>query len=946
MIPPPSTVRRHFLPWDGPLLPQVIAWLTAEWDRGGALDLSRFWVFVPTRQAGRRLREALADCASRAGWAVFPPRVTTPEGILESSSAPVATRMQSLLAWSAVLEAIDLDRFRELFPVDPPARNFSWSLRLADQMIGLAETLAEIGWRMQQVGNATDGGGWPEPGRWRLLAELENRYDQQLERQGLADPQAVRIAAASRPVPPTGIERVVLAAAPDPVPLALRALAGLAGQVPIDVLVFAPPEEAGAFDEWGRPVASCWRERSLTLSDFGESVRLEADPAAQAGRVADLVAAYGPREGAVAIGVVDPEVLPPLERALARAGRTTFNPDGHPRKHVSFFQLLTLLAELAREPSFPVVEALGRHPDLLAFAQHRAGSGFSPARWLAGLDRLRAEHLPGDLEAAWRHVPAGPEGADLRIGLEAIADLLAAVAGPDFARGISAALGALFASRRLQPDRPADAEFAEAASAWMDIVDACADARLEPEAGWELALRLFGDQRRTEERPPDAVDLLGWMELLWEDAPHAVLAGFNDGYVPEAIAGDPFLPESLRVRLGLRTNESRLARDAYLAQALARSRAHGGRLDVLFGKVSSVGDPLRPSRLLFLCPDAELPGRVETLFRGVPAAEAGAAWTRPWRLVPPPIGGHGAAPDERTVGLPVRLGVTALRRWLECPFRFYLHEVLKMEAVDASKAELDASDFGTLCHAALEAMGRAEALRECTDPTVLRDCLFAELDRQVRGRFGDALTLPLMIQVESARQRLRRVAEVQALEQAAGWRIEAVERKIVFAFAGLDLVARIDRIDRHKETGAVRVLDYKTADGGDGPFDAHLRRPRADERLPAWAQCEWEGRVWVWRDLQLPLYRHALAAEFPDLAGCGYFNLPKAAGEGGLAWWEPYPAELHASALACAEGVCQAIRAGAFWPPNERIRPEQDDFAGLFQRGAADSVAWPGRSTS
>ena len=100
------------------------------------------------------------------------------------------------------------------------------------------------------------------------------------------------------------------------------------------------------------------------------------------------------------------------------------------------------------------------------------------------------------------------------------------------------------------------------------------------------------------------------------------------------------------------------------------------------------------------------------------------------------------------------MAVTALRDWLACPFRFYLARVLRLEPVDPAKSELDARDFGTLCHAALEAMGREPALRDCTDAAVIRDFLLAALDREATKTYGSELTLPLLVQLESARQRL------------------------------------------------------------------------------------------------------------------------------------------------------------------------------------------------
>jgi predicted signal transduction protein with EAL and GGDEF domain len=67
VVPPPANVRRHFLPWATPLLPQAVAWLAREWSGAGPLNLSSWLVVVPTRQAGRRLREALAKLAARKG---------------------------------------------------------------------------------------------------------------------------------------------------------------------------------------------------------------------------------------------------------------------------------------------------------------------------------------------------------------------------------------------------------------------------------------------------------------------------------------------------------------------------------------------------------------------------------------------------------------------------------------------------------------------------------------------------------------------------------------------------------------------------------------------------------------------------------------------------------------------------------------------------------------
>lgn len=917
------SLRRHFLAWDRPLLPQAVEFLAGGWNGGGPLDLRELLVVVPTKQAGRRLREALAAHAAKHGAAVLSPRVMLPESLVASgvAVAGVASRLESLLAWVGVLREVELDDFRQVFPVDPPARNFAWALRVAQDFSKLQAALAEGGLQPADV-PAKAGEDFPELERWRQIADLGRRQAQKLAGLGRRDAQVAKIEHARSPVPPEGVTRIVMLGTPDPLPLAVSVLEAHARTLPVDVVVFAPAAEAAAFDGWGRPLVAGWEKRLLDLPEFERCVHLCADPAAQVERAVGVARSYGGPEGLLAFGVADAEVLPVAEYGFIRAGFATFNPEGHPRQGDRLFQLLAALAGLAREDAFMAVEALARCPDFLEFLANRAG--FSAAKFLEQLDELHARHLPPDLPEARRSAPASQE-------LAAVAELRATLTRGRFPANAAAALTAIFAARRFDLAHPADALAAEAAEAWMnglrEIAAASKFADLTTAEGWDLALRLYGESVRYDDKPAGAVELQGWLELLWEDAPHLLVAGFNDGSVPEAVVGDPFLPESLRERLGLKTNAARFARDAYLLQALAASRGPGGRLDLLLGKTSAAGDPLRPSRLLLRCAEAELPRRIGFLFSPADSARVNPPWSRAWQLQLPHV-----AP-------PARVGVTALRKWLECPLRFYLSSVLRLQAVDPAKTELDALDFGTLVHAALEALGREPAMRDCTDAATLRDFLLTSLAAEAAQRFGPELTLPLMVQLESARQRLARVAEVQAQTRAAGWVIDRVEHKFALDVGGLAVSGKIDRIDRHERTGALRVLDYKTSDKPVQPQSAHLRGVRRGETIPDFAGVVIAGREHGWQDLQLPLYLRALAAESPGGISGGYFNLPKAASETGLALWDEYTPELAEAAWRCAGGVAAAIRGGKFWPPNEEIREEYDEFAAFFHRGAAASIA-------
>jgi ATP-dependent helicase/nuclease subunit B len=243
-------------------------------------------------------------------------------------------------------------------------------------------------------------------------------------------------------------------------------------------MIFAPAAEAEAFDEGGRPRVPAWRGRELVLPDFIHQVHLEADPAGQADRIAALVRDYaknsaGARDassGRLGVGMADPEVLPLLESALARAGFPVFNPEGRARRGDRLYQLLAALGPLTQDPAFETVGALARCPDFIAFLATRGGPEFSAARWLGGLDELHSRHLPAGLSAARLQAPKLTLFPELVPGLAAIEEVRALLTGGSFAAGASAALGAIFSERRLDLAREAEAQLEESALAWRKIV--------------------------------------------------------------------------------------------------------------------------------------------------------------------------------------------------------------------------------------------------------------------------------------------------------------------------------------------------------------------------------------------------------------------------------------------------------------------------------------------
>ncbi len=95
--------------------------------------------------------------------------------------------------------------------------------------------------------------------------------------------------------------------------------------------------------------------------------------------------------------------------------------------------------------------------------------------------------------------------------------------------------------------------------------------------------------------------------------------------------------------------------------------------------------------------------------------------------------------DPRALDI-TRLGVTAFRAYLNCPFRFYLRHILGMEPLDDLAGELEAAEFGTLVHAALRRMAEDPKMKRSTDEKdrIVGDCSCIACDFQFET---DAITI-------------------------------------------------------------------------------------------------------------------------------------------------------------------------------------------------------------
>jgi ATP-dependent helicase/nuclease subunit B len=953
-----SSGHRIFLGWDLPVTGTVAAHLL-NGREGRPVDLSDTLVITPTKQAGRALRRELARLAAERGTAVIGAQVVPTSFLFspEGAGPPVAGALVETAAWIETLQAAPASAVEPVFP-GAGRRESLWARQAAASLQQLRSELCDGGESIRSIVER-HAERLEEGERWRAMAELERLYLARLAKAGRSDGCDAKIRSAARPRVKPEIRRLVVAAVPDPSLLALSALRALAERLETTVLVQAPEELAEAFDEWGRPRPEIWKDRRIDLEGGHEAIRIAQDAQAECREVIRVIAESAGRFTAadLAVGVADPALTPHLQRALGAEGLEFSDPADAPLAAHPVARLANGFFTCRRERRFADVAEWLRLPDLLAALEVEAGA--TPHRVLAELDDFRIRHLPVTLDDAlehfedtrYRHPDRRPEpfaalGAALRWVERALDPH-----HPAAERGVPL-LQSVYRHQRVGQRTTQDRDFRSAAEA---VMEAFAQVEELKAAGFapddtevtELLRDQIASGTYSADRPAREHDLYGWLELAWLPSPLLIVTGMREGAVPDTRVRDPFLPDTLRRQLGLRNDETRLARDAHLLTALAEQRRGGGRLVITFARTGGRGDPQKPSRLLFRVPAADLAARARRLFLDeapppppTPAATIG--FTLDHTRTPARARADAAADTDL-----VSTSVSALRDYLACPFRYYLKYRAGLRSVNLEKDEPDAADFGNLIHHALKLLGTDRSLARCDNPGRVAEALEESARAEARRLYGSNPGLPVRMAADTVVLRLKSAAELHAESVRRGWEVLAVEHPFELKKGALHLWGRIDRVERHAESGVVRVVDFKTSDKPADPLAAHWVKA-GDE--PDWRATP--GGTRRWKDLQLPLYA-VHAGMNPEWRAAGvvaaYVNLPVALTESAVTEWREESGtgpsrETCDSALACAVEAARRIRAGIFGPPAEVV--DYDDLAEAFGLPLEDlfglhGYAWP-----
>lgn len=921
--------------------------------RDGIVDVSDALVMVPAARAKRSLEWHLLALAKEDGHALVPPQVVTPAGLASRFVVPAARVVGAIgarLAWRQVIAGADERTWAALAPsLEPvqalePAALDALAARIAllhDDAVSACTDFATIAVDLRARAPDLD------MARWDAFCVLERAWRTCLDAAGAVDANSATLAACHGNVAGCderagdetggagrladglyagGVRRIfVLLADPEPIQrLLLRTLAARGVRVAVAVHATGALLPAPLDDE-GFPCHEEWARAAVPVAQ--EQIMLADTPADQAAAVIDAIAQLpAPRRSAdILVAVPDASVAAQAATLLPACGLRVRALPTRTAAQAPLGMLLQAVAAHVHERSCRTLGALVRNPDVEAWLVAQGHP-----RPVATVAHYAATSGADELPAIVRGQGDGVSGTGAIV--RALDELLEPLVHASDATGAIDALRALLQllNRDATQAGHETAEFFHSAADELLAVPAALLRAVDPARVITLVREQMESRVLASEGLDDGIELVGWLDAGISDAPDLVLTGMNDGIVPEGMVVDPWLPDSVRARLGMPCARRRQARDAWILHSLL-TRKRSVRL--VMGRTRTEGDPLQPSRLLLGLEGAELARRVKWL--GDPETpRASAARWRP----------RHAKEGKFAVSLapvgPTRIesiSVTAFRDYLQDPalFRLKRDPRLRLEEAAGEALELDAMGFGTLVHAALQAWGREEAQRTSAgqpptvDAAAIEERVHRALDEMLRLDFPESVHGAYRVQFALARERLSAFARVQAEWAAAGWRVlhaeldfamrpshEGARQAPSIGKSGILVTGRIDRVDVHPE-GSTVALDYKTSAEAVKPGKAHRSS---------------KGR---WLDLQLPLYAVLLRSIGVKVrpAGLGYFALPSNPSGTAVLLADEWGAEFQAEAEREAERIADSVAAGEF-PHEVGFAPGADDpFAPLYGVG-------------
>jgi probable DNA repair protein len=376
-----------------------------------------------------------------------------------------------------------------------------------------------------------------------------------------------------------------------------------------------------------------------------------------------------------------------------------------------------------------------------------------------------------------------------------------------WAKGISQALAIV----GFPGERGLDSAEFQTLAKWHDVVAGFAALdRVLPRTGYTEAVsrlrRMAADALFQPESPEVPIQVLGALEATGMEFDHVWVMGLSDEAWPPGPRPNPFLPVELQRTAGIPHGSAAGSLD--LARRLTGEWLSCAGEVVLSHPQREDDRDFKASPLILAVPEKvlTLPGYAS--YRD--AVHDLRKLERSEDAKGPPLGAAAV----------VGGGTAVIRDHAACPFRAFARHRLDAEGLKAPHSGLDAMERGTLVHRVL-----AQAWAQLKTKSALDAIPEAGLDALLARAAEDAVTRirrerPTVLSgrfAEIEKRRLARLARawLEVEKGRGGFTVLATEDKRRIEIGGLDLNARLDRVDE-TDDGRRIVIDYKTGKASPG----------------------------------------------------------------------------------------------------------------------------------
>jgi ATP-dependent helicase/nuclease subunit B len=879
-----KTMQQFFLPWNAPLLDQVVSHLlqtcteppiSSAASCAGNLSLDRKVFVFPSERSGRDFLRMLALKCHHASIFLFPPRIITLQELAPLLCplplSPFPTDLEELLL------TIKAARRTE---------SFKNTLRNAADLIAIRKELTAYRLTLHSVTKALDEQDAPDTiiKKWLQLVEIEATYLNSLKNHDLNEPSFTdknsfylelceedtsSVKSKHLDQSTTIISNVTLVGCCAIQPLLVRLLE--VSNVPCSVYIHAPEEKSSFFDLWGHVNVQAWITETSPLHP--EEVIVTNESYEQAIVTACWLkgATNKLTPQSVTLAVCDRELVDQLTVEVASADLVANSAIGISVADSSLGQLIKVLLRLEHLCGRDAFNELLQNSDirywLTQLNDHNdftIATGTLCAEW----NTYRRQHLPGPAATTHTLSTDAPRvtqyqhlNASLARLLELFDPFFQAEANDDSLRQAGpVALREIL--QTIYSDLPATAPAFGPLSIVNSLLDelTTSPVRLPLSMSETLALilkHITAVMLSNSSASLAEAEIVGWLDLALDRSPIACVLSLNEEFLPEASTENIFLTETIREKLGLATNKSRLARDKYWLTSIKYSK-HNALF--LASRKNTKGDSTLLSRLLLESEPTKTARSLLNFFESSFKAPViyCANISKSYRTPEPP--------QERSILQ--EIPATSLGLYARSPYVFYLRYILSIYPPRTIARELDGATFGSVIHSILRELVEFE-LKNGFDYEALERYIDKKIISFCNKEFGFLAYPVVKIQLDQMAIRLKQFLNTLSVHRTEGWKTIALEKRIIAPItlangkvSTLQIKGQIDRIDYNPDLNELRIYDYKSSET---PLSAHQSHRAKEE----------------WIDFQLPAYRQLVLASLPLFGiknphiSLALFNLPQ-----------------------------------------------------------------------